>query len=183
MSVKSTMFLSLFLFENISSNSIINFSNFFKISYISNISWFDCCESDTNIFPVFLLNLSFTLSLTFFASSFISDSTFFLDHAVNFIFCAISYALFQLFKFSFNVDNCLMSDSIICLKISSSFSYSIPFTVSSSTAKSSVNSSSISSNNTFPQGVWLKSLSNSSLMLNISIFSFSHLSGYGLELI
>ena len=30
---------------------------------------------------------------------------------------------------------------------------------------------------------WLKSLSSSSFMLNISIFSFSHFSGYGLELI
>ena len=177
------MFLSLFFFENISSNSIISFSNFFKMSYISNISWFDCFESDTNILLIFLLNFFFTLSLILFISSFISDSIFFLGHVINFIFWAISYDLSQLFKFSFNMVNCFISDSIVCLNSSKSFSYSSPSILSVRIAISSVNSSSISSNNTFPQGVWLKSFSSSSFILNISIFSFNHFNGYGLELI
>ena len=123
MSVKSTIFLSLFLFEKISSNSKIKFSSFCSILYISNMSWIHCLESDTKVLSFILLNFFFTLFLIFLASSFISEFTFLVDHlGKNVIFFVISYALSQLFKLSFNVFNCLISVSIICLKTSNSLS-------------------------------------------------------------
>ena len=49
--------------------------------------------------------------------------------------------------------------------------------------QSSTSSSSIAFNSIFPHGVLLKSSFNCSSILNISIFSFNHFLGYGLELI
>ena len=173
------MFFSFFLFENMSSNSNIKSCNFVNISYISIISWFDSSEFVTYIFFIFLNNFSFTLSLIFFASSFISDSTFFLDQGINFMFCTISYDLFQLSKFFSRLSNCSKSLAIIFAKSSNSESFIRLACISFNIILSSFISSLTSFTKISPQIVFPKSSVSFPLRSNVFIFSSSHFLGSG----
>ena len=53
-------------------------------------SFAHCLESAISVFSLFLLKRAFTISLIFFASSFISDSTFFFDQSTSLIYPDVS---------------------------------------------------------------------------------------------
>ena len=89
-SVKSTIFLSRFLLANLLSNSLINISSLCNFLYILYKSFAHCLESAISVFSLFLLKRAFTISLIFFASSFISDSTFFFDQSTSLIYPDVS---------------------------------------------------------------------------------------------
>ena len=180
-SLKSTIFLSFFLFSNIFPNSIIIFPSFFRTSYISFMSSFASFELNIKIFSVTFFRFAFTISLVAFASSFASNVIFLsVAQVLNFMFDAISYALFHESKFIFSICNCSMS-SFIIRKYFCNSGYLTKFCLSASSFNSESSTISLTCfNNSSPQIVFEKSSSSFSDKLNISIFSFNHFSGNGL---
>ena len=147
------------------------------------MSKFDCFESLNNIFSSFALNFFLTLSLISFASSLNSLLAFILGHFSNVIVWNVVNALSQLFIFAFKISKLLISCPITIWTFSRSSWSCNSFFKFFNISKSSVISSSISSNKICPHGVLEKSSSSLFSKLNISICSSSHFSGNGILLI